>query len=390
MFEVFPDNPDDPNATGTANLRASLEEVLSGRIPHAMALQKYDIARPPSEGGGFEERYWSPINVPVIGADGEIVAIIHHATDVTDVARLARVAQREGESARALRSQNEWLLAEIERRRAAEESRDALLAAEQESRAAAERLNEALRQSNDEHAATTYAIAHDLRSPLRALDGYAALVLNDSSLSLGDESREYLSRIRAAAQRMGALMDGLLSLGQMGRGVLRTELVDLAALARQEFDELARGDPARSARLISPERLLVTGDVRLLRIVVHNLIVNAWKFTTGRDDTVIELGALEHEGETTYFVRDNGIGFEPEHAAQLFRPFHRLRPEEYDGTGIGLATVKRIVDRHGGRVWADGRPGAGATISFSIDSSAGHHRAEGFTSISERSSKSAS
>ena len=351
MFDVFPDNPDDPHATGTANLRASLDAVLGTRAHHAMAVQKYDIARPASAGGGFEERYWSPINVPVLGAAGDVELIIHHVMDVTEAARLARIAQQQGETTRALRSQNEWLTAEIERRRAAED---------------------ALRQTNDELAATTYAIAHDLRSPLRALDGYAALVLKDSTLTLGAQAREYLGRLRAAAQRMGDLMDGLLSLGQLGRGVLRTELVDLAAIARQEFDELARVEPGRCARLSAPERILANGDKTLLRLVIHNLIANAWKFTRDRAETVIEVGTRARDGELIYFVRDNGIGFEPEHARQLFRPFHRLRPEEFEGTGIGLATVRRIIERHGGKAWAEGTPGEGATISFSLEASAHH------------------
>lgn len=351
MFDVFPDNPDDPNATGTANLRASLDAVLNTRAHHAMAIQKYDIARPASAGGGFEERYWSPINVPVLGDGGDVEMIIHHVMDVTEAARLAKAAQQQGETTRALRSQNEWLNAEIERRRAAED---------------------ALRQSNDELAATTYAIAHDLRSPLRALDGYAALLLRDSTLTLGAQARDYLARIRAVAQRMGELMDGLLSLGRLGRGALRAELVDLAAFARQEFEELARADPGRSARLSAPERILVNGDETLLRIVIHNLIANAWKFTRDCAATVIEVGTHARDGELIYFVRDNGIGFEPEHARQLFRPFHRLRPDEFEGTGMGLATVGRIIERHGGKVWAEGTPGEGATISFSLEGTAHH------------------
>lgn len=340
LFDVFPDNPDDPAATGTANLRASLEAVLRDRAPHAMPVQKYDIARPDSEGGGFEERYWSPANVPVLGSDGDVQLIIHYVTDVTEAARLAKLAQLEGEAVRALRNQNEWLQAEIQRRRMAE----------------------------DETAATSYAIAHDLRSPLRALDGYAALVLRDPELSIGPQGKEHLLRIRAAAQRMGDLMDGLLSLARLGRGELRLAQVDLAALARREFEELKVGDPNRRVRLEAPARLPVTGDDRLLGIVVHNLVENAWKFSRGQSEAVIEMGAHARGGKTTVFVRDNGIGFEPEFAGQLFRPFHRLRPDEFDGTGIGLATVRRIIERHGGKVWAEAAPDGGASVFFTLDS----------------------
>lgn len=342
LFEVFPDNPDDPAATGTANLRASLEAVLKDRAAHAMAVQKYDITRPDSEGGGFEERYWSPVNVPVIGSTGGVELIIHHVIDVTEAARLAKLAQLEGEALRALRTQNEWLQAEIQRRRIAE----------------------------DEMAATSYAIAHDLRSPLRAMDGYAALVLRDTDSSIGPQGREHLTRIRAAAQRMGDLMDGLLSLARLGRGELRMGPVDLAALARREFEELEVADPDRRVRLVAPEKLMVIGDDRLLAIVVHNLISNAWKFSRGRADAIIEIGTRARERKTIVFVKDDGIGFEPDYAVQLFRPFHRLRPEEFEGTGIGLATVRRIIERHGGEVWAEAAPGHGATIFLTLDPAA--------------------
>lgn len=304
-----------------------------------MAVQKYDIQRPDSEGGGFEERYWSPVNVPMIGSDGSVELIIHHVTDVTEVARLSRIAREEGEASRALRNQNEWLKAEIQRRQLAER----------------------------ESSATTYAIAHDLRSPLRALDGYAALVLRDPQVALSPLAKEHLGRIRAAAQRMGELMDGLLSLAHLGRGELRMERVDLAAFARREFEELQIAEPDRKARLIAPKELLVAGDDRLLQLVMHNLLTNAWKFTRGEHEAVIEVGVAGRGKRASYFVRDNGVGFDPEYARQLFRPFHRLMPDAFEGNGIGLATVRRIIERHGGTVRADGVAGAGATISFSLD-----------------------
>lgn len=304
-----------------------------------MAVQKYDIKRPDSEGGGFEERYWSPVNVPMIGSDGRVDLIIHHVTDVTEVARLSRLAREEGEASRALRNQNEWLMAEIQRRQLAER----------------------------ESSATTYAIAHDLRSPLRALDGYAALVLRDPDVALTPLAKEHLVRIRAAAQRMGELMDGLLSLAHLGRGELRTERVDLAALALRAFEELQLAEPDRKARLIAPKELLVAGDDRLLQLVMHNLLANAWKFTRGKHEAVIELGVAGRGKRASYFVRDNGVGFDPEYAGQLFRPFHRLMPDAFEGNGIGLATVRRIIERHGGTVRADGVPGEGATISFKLD-----------------------
>ncbi len=235
------------------------------------------------------------------------------------------------------------------------------------------RAEQALRQANRELAATTYAIAHDLRSPLRALDGYSYLLAAGHGAGLDEEGRALLGRIRSTSRGMGELLDGLLSLARIGREPLRREEVDLSALAARELDELRAGEPGRPVEVALPPALPARGDARLLGTVMQNLIGNAWKFTAGRSPAHLAVGEVETErGERAFFVRDDGVGFAPEHATQLFRPFHRLhRADEFPGHGIGLATVERIVARHGGRVWAEGRPGAGATVYFTLPTASG-------------------
>ena len=230
--------------------------------------------------------------------------------------------------------------------------------------------NEALLRANAELAATTYAMAHDLRSPLRAIDAYSLIIADEYADQLDDRARQQFERIRTNAQRMGHLIDGLLALAKLGRGDLSRERVDLSDMARRILTDLTAIERDRRFTLRVTGGMKTVADARLTRVVLENLLGNAVKFTRGRDPAVIEFGAMRGEppdSEPTYFVRDNGVGFAPEHAGQLFRPFHRLHNDrEFEGTGIGLATVWRVVERHGGRVWAEGAPGVGATVFFTL------------------------
>ena len=340
LFEVFPDNPDDPAATGTANLRASLERVLAQRAPDAMAVQKYDIRRPEAEGGGFEERYWSPINSPVLDGSGDVAYIMHRVEDVTEFIRLQREQQAE----------TDQMAAEIYRR--AQELQEA---------------NQRLRAANEDLAAFSYSVSHDLRAPLRAIDGFSQALLEDMGDRLDEQSRGHLERIRGGAQQMGQLIDGLLGLSRVTRTELRLEQVDLSGLAQQIADDLARHEPERRVEVVVAPEMSARGDVRLLKQVFQNLIGNAWKFAAKRERAKIEVGTTAHDGGVAYFVRDNGAGFDQKYANKLFGVFQRLHdPAEFAGTGIGLSIVQRIVERHGGRVWAEGAAGKGATFYFTL------------------------
>lgn len=627
LFEVFPDNPGDPDATGTSNLRASLERVLASRAPDAMAVQKYDIRRPESDGGGFEERYWSPLNSPVFADDGQVLCIIHRVEDVTEFVRVSRRGELERERSEALRRRSEATELEILRRsqeldaanrklrqvnenlgseiaerkqveyqfrQLLESAPDAIVIADRDGRIvlvnsqaerwfrygrgelvgqpievlvpqsargrhaghradylaaprarpmgsaldlyglrkdgtefpveislspleteagvvvtsiirditerkqaervraelqarfeavaetandavvsaddrgeivylnpAAERIfgypaNEAIGQSltllmperfhashreglarylaggepyavgktvelagqrkdgtefplelslaswkvgdrkfftgilrditarkqdeqslrdyaaqlevaNRELEAFSYSVSHDLRAPLRGIDGFSQALLEDYADRLDEDGRSHLARVRAGAQRMGQLIDDLLKLSRVTRMDLNREPVDLSALTREIARELRDRDPERPVEIAIAPGLTATADARLLRVVLENLMGNAWKFTGGRRDARITFGHAVQDGVSAYFVQDNGAGFDMQYAHKLFGAFQRLHDaREYSGTGIGLATAQRVIHRHGGRIWAQAAPDKGATFYFTL------------------------
>jgi PAS domain S-box-containing protein len=221
--------------------------------------------------------------------------------------------------------------------------------------------------ANRELEAFSYSVAHDLRAPLRSIDGFSLAILEDNADQLDALGKSNLDRVRAAAQRMARLIDELLSLSRVSRGDLRSERVNLTETVRAVVDRLRETDDGRDVELIVPEGLVVEGDTDLLTTALENLLGNAWKFTGRLPKARIEVGLTSHDGQPTYFVRDNGAGFDMAYAGKLFGAFQRLHATaEFPGTGIGLATVQRIVRRHGGRIWAEGEVGRGATFFFTL------------------------
>ncbi|MCX6910485.1 MAG: response regulator [Verrucomicrobia bacterium] len=214
----------------------------------------------------------------------------------------------------------------------------------------------------------SYSVSHDLRAPLRAMDGFSKALLDDLGDKLDAQARDYLQRIRAAAQRMAQLIDGLLALSHTSRREMRREKVSLSALAQAIVSELREREPKRQVEFRCQAGLEVTGDERLLRVALENLLGNAWKFTGKQSDARIEFGLAHPPGGTAeFFVRDNGAGFEMAYADKLFGAFQRLHTtKEFPGSGIGLATVQRIIHRHGGKVRAEGAVGQGATFYFTL------------------------
>ena len=224
-----------------------------------------------------------------------------------------------------------------------------------------------LEVANQELEAFSYSVSHDLRAPLRSIDGFSRILLEDYPDKLDAEGKDSLKRVRAASQRMGELIDDLLKLSHASRTEMRRTEVDLTALAGEIAAELRRDDPARQGRWVIAPGLVATGDPQLLREVLENLLGNAWKFTGKRTDPVIEFGVTNGEAVRAFFVRDNGAGFDMAYAGKLFGAFQRLHATaDFPGTGIGLATVQRIIHRHGGRVWAEGAVGQGATFYFTL------------------------
>lgn len=490
LFEVFPDNPDEPEATGTKNLRASLDRVLQLRKPDTMAVQKYDIRQPD---GVFQERYWSPVNSPIFGSDHEILYIIHKVEDVSEFVRLKSKAKEQDKITEQLKTRTVHIESEIYNRaqelqetnkalRKSEERfrllvdavRDyAILNLDREGRITswnpgAERITgfraeevmgkptsifyspESLRENkaelelkaavslgrfedeawrvrrdgtqywanvivtpifdssgrisgfakiiqdltlrkqnedqlkkiadevlaqartlkiiNAELESFSYSVSHDLRAPLRSIVGFSNAILEDFSGQIEPGVREYLERIFRAAQKMGQLIDGLLSLSRLSRQTFSMVKVDLSQMAQEILDELKINNPERNVNFAIEPGIQAEGDRNLLLAVMGNLLGNAWKFTGKRADARIEFGKKAKNGRQVFFVRDNGAGFDMRYVDKLFGAFQRLHGmNEFEGTGIGLATVQRIIQRHGGEIWVESAtPGEGAEFQFTI------------------------
>jgi PAS domain S-box-containing protein len=220
---------------------------------------------------------------------------------------------------------------------------------------------------NKELEAFSYSVSHDLRGPLRTIDGFSQIILEDHDTRLGEPGRWYLGRVRGAAQKMSQLIDDMLMLSRLTRQELKLGKVDLSRLAAEIFAELRKTSPTRQVELVVAPGIEVHGDERLLQVVLQNLLNNAWKFTRKCERGRIEFGFDEQDGKRAFYVRDNGAGFDMRYADKLFGEFQRLHSDdEFEGTGIGLATIQRIVHRHGGKVWAEGEVGKGATFFFTI------------------------
>jgi len=288
-------------------------QVLQERVP-----QELEETIPERDG----PHTYISLKVPLLDASGAAYAICSVATDIT------------------------------ERKRADEALR---------------RAKEAVEDANRELESFSYSVAHDLRAPLRSIDGFSQALLEDYAEQLDDQGKKYLRHVRESAQRMALLIDDLLSLSRVTRSEIQLARVDLSALARTIAERLRRSEPRRQVEFIINEGVSVDGDARLFGIALENLLGNAWKFTSKRECAHIEFGQLRKDGRTLIFIRDNGAGFDMAHVGQLFGVFQRLHSSrEFEGTGIGLATVQRIIRRHGGRIWAEGVVDRGATFYFTL------------------------
>ena len=295
----------------------------------------------------------------------ELAAVAHSlSTDRDYSIRVTTTGQ--GELAVLISAFNEMLVQIQERDRSLQSSHDLL-----EQRV--HQRTEALNASNRELEAFCYSVSHDLRSPLRSIDGFSQALVEDLEGRLDEVSLGHLRRIRAATHRMGTLIDDLLNLSRITRTELTKQQVDLSALVRTVAADHAAAQPERAVVIVIEPAVEANGDPRLLRQVFENLMGNAWKFTSKQPEARVEFGVITNPGETIYFVRDNGVGFDPMYAEHLFGVFQRLHSmTEFPGTGVGLAIVDRIVRRHGGRIWADAAVGRGATFYFTLASSAAH------------------
>ncbi len=230
-----------------------------------------------------------------------------------------------------------------------------------------ENLNKKLITSNKELESFSYSVSHDLRSPLRSMNGFSKILLEEHADGLDEHGKDYLQRVCKASQKMANLIDDLLTLSRLSRQGIKYGAVNLSRLAGSIVRELKETEPERQVEFDIKEGVVAYGDADLLSIVLDNLLRNAWKFTGKKSSAKIELGVTHVNGEAAYFVRDDGVGFDMVYVDKLFGAFQRLHSEnEFSGTGIGLATVRRIINRHGGRIWAEGEVDKGATFYFTI------------------------
>jgi light-regulated signal transduction histidine kinase (bacteriophytochrome) len=229
------------------------------------------------------------------------------------------------------------------------------------------RVNKELTASNQDLESFSYSVAHDLRAPLRSISGFSSILLDAKRGKLDEESAKYLGRINAGAMRMGLLIDNLLQLSRIARTEMKRRNFDLGELARRVTEALAERDPGRRVEAVVKQSMPANADPDLVRIALENLLGNAWKFSSRTSGARVEVGSEERDGETVYFVRDNGAGFDMQYSGKLFKPFQRLHhADEFEGTGIGLSIVHRIVTRHGGRIWAESEVGKGTVFRFTL------------------------
>jgi len=233
---------------------------------------------------------------------------------------------------------------------------------------AIKQLNARLELANKELEAFSYSVSHDLRAPLRWIDGFSQILLEEYLDKLDDQGQQYLRQVRESSQQMAQLIDDLINLSRVTRAEMSKEPVDLSRIAETVAEALRKTQPDRAVEFVIEKGMMAQGDPRLLRVVLENLLGNGWKYTGKRSPPRIEFGRTEQGGRPAYFVRDNGAGFDMAYVHKLFGAFQRLHAvSEFPGTGIGLATVQRIIHRHGGRVWAEGAVEKGATFYFTLE-----------------------
>ena len=295
----------------------------------------------------LDGEHWDSVEIPILRKDGGLRWALWNS---------ANIYSEDGKTQVATIAQGQ----DITERKQAEENTIALNESLVRQKIELEAVNRVLEAFN-------YSVSHDLRAPLRAIDGFSSALLEDYGDKLDDTGKDYLNRVRNASQRMAQLIDDLLKLSRVTQEKMNWEMVDLSSIAQEVARELQRNQPDRKVDFIICEGAQARGDPRLLRILMENVIGNAWKFTSGKDSPRIEFGVTMVKDERVFYVRDNGAGFDMKYADKLFTPFQRLHSlETFPGSGVGLATAMRIIRKHGGRMWAEGEINKGATFYFSL------------------------
>jgi PAS domain S-box-containing protein len=371
LFEVFPDNPADKNADGVSNLSNSLHSVIKNKKQHTMAVQKYDIQRPD---GTFEVRYWSPLNIPVLNSENEIEYIIHRVEDVTEFVLIKneqknkdniniglqkKVSDMEVEIIKRSREIQE-LNFELENK--VKERTETLLKRE----ATLEKQNKKLQNQNKELEQFTYIASHDLQEPLRSLISFSELLEKEFIGKLGENGEFYINFISKSSKRMQLLVKGLLDYSRIGREKNLVE-IDCNQIMKDVLSDMIITIKESGAEITISDLPQLKGYETEIRQLFQNLVSNALKFRKKDTTPKIEIFAQKREDDWLFSVHDNGIGIEENNKQKLFVIFKRFNNrEEYEGTGIGLAHCKKIVELHGGTIWADSKFGEGSTFYFTI------------------------
>jgi PAS domain S-box-containing protein len=352
LFEVFPDDPNDPAPTGMRNLRVSLERVKANRQADVMAVQRYPVRRLPEQGGGFEERWWSPVNSPVLASGGEIAFIIYRVEDVTDYVHAKCDECEVAQGLLVMETKTQQMEADV------------ILRAQELGR-----VNEALRASQSQLQAANRElddfatiVSHDLKAPLRGVATLAKWIESDYADRLDAEGRENLAEMTKRVGRMDRMIEGILHYSRLGRTEEKPESVALAELVPGVVEDLA--PPAHVRVRVMPGLPIVYGESVRLRQVFQNLIGNAIKHGD-KAEMDIRVEVADGGSFWQFSIADNGPGIEERHFERIFKIFQTLATKDKtDSTGVGLALVKRIVERAGGRVWVESHPGEGSTFHF--------------------------
>lgn len=371
LFEVFPDNPDDKDADGVANLRTSLNFVISHQMEHAMAMQKYDIAR---TDGSFEVRYWSPINIPVCRDDGSLYCIIHRVEDVTEFVLTEQSQQEINLQNQGLKREIQEMQVDLVKRARDIQNLNADLENKVQTRTEELRQhqrilqlrNDQLEQQNKELELFTYITSHDLQEPLRTMKSFVGLLMEDFADILNDDGKIYLNYINESSSRMQELIRGLMEHSRIGHGT-KAEFVDCNELLKIVTDDLKSLIEQHHATITVhqlPYLLVFRTEFRLL---FQNLLSNGIKFHKPGSRPLVEVAATELENAYQFSISDNGIGIREEDFNRLFQIFKRLNNRsDFEGTGIGLAHCKKIVQLHEGSIWVESSPGNGSTFKFNL------------------------
>ena len=371
LFEVFPDNPEDKSADGVSNLSNSLHSVIKNKKQHTMAVQKYDIQKPD---GTFEVRYWSPLNIPVLNSENELEYIIHRVEDVTEFVLIKNEQQNKDNINIDLQKKVSDMEVEIIKRsreiqdlnfeleKKVKERTETLLKRE----ATLEKQNKKLQNQNKELEQFTYIASHDLQEPLRSLISFSELLEKEFIGKLGENGEFYINFISKSSKRMQLLVKGLLDYSRIGREKKLAE-IDSNQIIKDVLSDMMITIKESNAEITVSDLPHLKGYETEIRQLFQNLVSNALKFRKKDVAPKIKIFAQKKKDDWLFSVQDNGIGIEENNKQKLFVIFKRFNNrEEYEGTGIGLAHCKKIVELHGGTIWADSKFGEGSSFYFTI------------------------